>query len=152
MKGNFTDLVARMEPMLDELLRSEQTKVSDCKKMPEKPGVYLLSENGENLFVGRAKSLRKRMAQHGARSHYSASFALKLARKKTNRLSNYKPENGAKTLMKDEGFKAAFLSMVARVKKMDAHHIVEPSDHLQYLFEMYASLQLNIPYCDFATH
>lgn len=152
MRGNFTELVARMEPMLDVLLRSQSIKVSEYKEMPNKPGVYLLSENGEDLYVGRAKSLRNRMKQHASNSHYSASFALKLTRKKTGRFSNYKPENGAKTLMKDEAFKAAFQEMVSRVKAMDARHIVEPSDHLQYLFEMFASLQLSVPYCDFATH
>ena len=152
MKPDFVSLVAQMEPLLSELLASHACEVSDYGRMPAQPGVYLLSEGTNNLYIGRARSLRNRMKQHTSRSHYSASFALKLAREKTKRLSNYRPENAAKTLMKDDQFRNAFLEMVDRVKHMRARHIVQPDDHLQYLFEMYASLTLDVPYCDFATH
>jgi hypothetical protein len=141
-----------MEPLLEKLVASPRFLVSERSRVPNEPGVYLLSESDNDLYIGRAKSLRGRMQGHGSRSHYSASFALKLARKKTNRLTNYKPENGAKTLMTEPAFQAVFYAMVDRVKAMQVRHIVEPDDHVQYLFEMYASLALDVPYCDFATH
>jgi hypothetical protein len=148
----FSKLVARMEPLFDELMASKVIRVSSLREFPDKPAIYLLSEGSERLYVGRARSLQKRMRQHSSRSHYSASFAFKLARIKECRASDYTQKNSAKTLMNEPQFLGTFLDMVRRVQNMDAHYVEEPDDKVQYLFEMYATLALNVPYCDFSTH
>jgi GIY-YIG catalytic domain len=152
MMIDFAGLVSRMDPMLAQLRNAEVFCVSDCGKFPSEPGVYLLSESHNDLYVGRTSSLKNRMRGHGSKSHYSASFALKLAREKAEKPATYRTDHSAKTLMSDDHFRAIFHGMIARVKKMQVRYVVEANDHAQYLFEMYASLVLQVPYCDFANH
>lgn len=51
------------------------------------PGIYMFSEGGKSLYVGRTHDVRRRYSKHTRRSggHNSAPFAFKLARHATGR-------------------------------------------------------------------
>ncbi len=48
-------------------------------------GVYLFSENGKDLYVGRSRNIRRRYSDHTCNSPNSAAFAVLLAREKTGK-------------------------------------------------------------------
>ena len=70
---------------LPKLKQMMPTKLADLKgaKLP-KAGIYVLYEDETPLYVGRTGRMKARLKEHGAQSssHFSASFAFILARKK----------------------------------------------------------------------
>jgi len=92
------------------------------RDMP-RSGVYLFTENGKHLYVGRSNVLRKRHGRHcrpGA-THRQAAFAFLLAREKTGRINpSYKA--GAESrdgLMESPEFRTAFEAAKARIRSME---------------------------------
>src|SRR5580658_4462075 len=83
--------------------------------------IYLFSENGRRLYVGRTRKLRKRLGQHstpGAQQN-QAVFAFKLAREMTGRLAAaYSPEGSRVALSANHEFSQAFSESKRRVRGM----------------------------------
>lgn len=121
-----------------------------------KQGVYLFSENGDNLYVGRSNKIRARYGRHcnpGA-THRMAAFAFKLAREATGKTTaSYKPgDESRKGLMLNPEFRAAFEAAKARIRQMDFRFVEERDQNAQALLEIYCTLALNAKYNDFNTH
>ena len=119
-------------------------------------GVYLFSENGQHLYVGRSNTMRKRYQYHtrpGA-THNQASFALKLAAETCKMPPpSYREGDGQKDrLANNPEYAAAFIEAKARVKAMDYRFVQEDHQTKQTLLEAYAIIALETPYNDFDTH
>ena len=78
--------MADVERRYDALVHASPFK---CAKTPislaGKPGIYVFSESGKPLYVGRTDDLRKRLLSHRHRSHNTATFAFLLARYETGK-------------------------------------------------------------------
>ena len=123
-------------------------------KMPAS-GVYLFTERGKHLYVGRSNRLRKRIPLHyrSASKHSSAAFAFRLARKSTRRqVASYKTEGSRKQLAADPAFARAFLRAKERVGRMAIRFVEEKDQLRQTLLEVYAAAVLSTPFNDFNTH
>lgn len=141
-----------MEPLFDELVSGEKIPFTLTKNLPTKPGIYLLSEGGEDLYVGRtSRNLRNRMKGHGSGTHFSSTFAFLLARHETGIEATYKPKGSREDLMSDPVFRPAFDRALERIKKMEVRHIVIEDDHVQHVFELYTALRLNTRHNHFRT-
>jgi hypothetical protein len=85
-------------------------------------GVYLLSERGRHLYVGRSgRGLRERIQSHSRlRATYrAAAFAFRLAREETGEVqASYKSEGSRRDLAARPRFKRAFGRAKARIRKM----------------------------------
>ena len=135
--------------------------MSPCKagKLPKgmpKQGVYLFTEGGIHLYVGRSNKIRARYGRHcnpGA-THRMAAFAFKLAREATGKTTaSYKPgEDSRKGLMQNPEFIAAFKAAKARIREMDFRFVEETDQNAQALLEIYCTLVLNARFNDFNTH
>lgn len=124
-------------------------------KMPL-AGVYLLSEVGRHLYVGRSNHIRRRIGRHcrpGA-THRMAAFAFRLARETTgNLVATYKKGEGSRlTLMENDVFVSAFTAAKARIRLMDLRFVEESDPVRQALLEIYVAVVLATPYNDFDTH
>ena len=81
--------------------------VSPCNVPLDAPkaGVYVLSENGQNLYVGRSNDIRGRIGRHCKHSATDkmAAFAFRLAREATGKTkATYKKGEGTrKALIED---------------------------------------------------
>lgn len=129
-------------------------KIPNFPKEAPSKAVYLFSEDGEDLYVGRTDHLRNRMRQHStpASQHNQAVFAFRLARQQTGRTeAAYSKEGGRVALSKDPAFAEAFSAAKARVRQMDVRFVEEDDPFLQALLEMYASIALGTPHNDFET-
>lgn len=156
MSDKFNDLVSKLQPLLDRLLQSTPTK--SCLPpidMPEQ-GIYLFSENGNNLYVGRSNRMRARFQQHTRQSspHNHASFAFKIARKLTgNEKAVYVRNQGtAADLLKDMKFGKVFKDAKDRVRDMEYRYVEVNDQKLQTILEIYTAIALKCKYNDFGTH
>jgi hypothetical protein len=156
MDEKFLAHVAALKPKLQQLLAMEPASPVLLPSTIPRAGVYLLSENGQHLYVGRSNDIRGRIGRHckpGA-THRMAAFAFRLAREKTGNLkATYKKGAGSRAgLMLNEGFAEAFRESKARIRAMQLGFVEECDPVRQGLLEVYVAVTLNTPYNDFDTH
>lgn len=153
--ARFEALVADFDLQLANFLASPAYKFGQLSTGIPKAGVYLFSENGRHLYVGRSNRLRERYFLHcrpGSRQN-QASFAYKLAREKLNLgVASYSPTGSRAAIAASEPFAPVFDAAKARIRLMDYRFLDEPNQARQALFEAYCALVLDTPYNDFDTH
>jgi hypothetical protein len=152
----FMKHVEALCPKLDRLLAMKPESTCDVPRDAPKAGVYLLSEKGRNLYVGRSNGIRARIRRHCKvkATEKMAAFAFRLAREATGRLkATYKKGDGSrKALMEDQVFVAAFEAAKARIRAMDLRYVQEDDPVRQMLLEVYVAVVLKTPYNDFDNH
>jgi hypothetical protein len=119
-------------------------------------GIYLFTENGEHLYVGRSNRLFSRYKNHwmANKTEREAAFAFKLAREATGNLkaTYQKGEGSRKHLAEDPVFIEAFAVAKRRIKNMEYRWVEETDPTCQCLLEVYTSVALVTRYNDFDTH
>ena len=155
MDAKFAAVVESLQPKLELLLQCPSDHDGRPRGLPEK-GVYLFSENGRHLYVGRSNHMRQRYGQHTrpGSQHNQAVFAFKLTceDRKVERRS-YRPGAGSRVgLSLDEEFSAAFVRAKARVRAMSFQFVEETDQTRQTLLELYVAIALGCPYNDFNAH
>jgi len=119
--------------------------------------IYLFSEAGRHLYVGRTRrqSLRQRLRQHSSDSaqHNQAVFAFKIARETTGHTqAGYTAKDSRKALAADPEFARAFAEAKRRIRQMELRFVEETDPLRQTLLEIYVAFVLKTPYNDFDTH
>lgn len=152
MNETFRQHTEALHPKFEMLMALQPVSFSALSGIADRPGIYLLSEGLQHLYVGRTRKIRSRLRMHVGGDPAGASFAVKLARLQINRPATYKPESGLKQLRADAAFIAAFAEARNRIRGMSIRHVEETDAHRQALLEIYATLALNTPYNDFDTH
>ena len=152
----FAVLVESLHSQLQHLLAINPLLYGSLPRHMPKSGVYLFTENGRHLYVGRSNTLRSRHGRHcrpGA-TYKQAAFAFQLAREVTGRIkASYRPgAESRKGLMADPIFATAFESAKARIRTMEYRYVEECDQNKQALLEIYCAVVLRTPYNDFGTH
>ena len=81
-------------------------------------GIYLLSEHGKALYVGRTNKLRNRLQYHTRNNHNQATFAFLLARKKTGKIkASYQKSGSREDILTQPDFRSAFDAARQRIKE-----------------------------------
>jgi uncharacterized protein (UPF0297 family) len=130
-------------------------KVSNLPRSIPKAGVYLFSEGGKHLYVGRSNRLRARIRRHcgDGIAWRGAAFAFRLARETTGKLkASYRTDGSRPHLMTDPAFVKAFRDAKQRIRNMKIRCVEEADPCRQALLEIYVALALKAPYNDFNTH
>lgn len=156
MDPKFASLVETLAPKLELLLGMVPLAYGALPRDMPKSGVYLFTEAGKHLYVGRSNVLRGRYGRHcrpGA-THRQAAFAFQLAREATGRTAvAYRAGEGSRVgLMLDPAFSAAFMIAKERIRKMEYRYVEETDQNRQALLEIYCAVVLATPYNDFGTH
>ena len=155
MHPNFAKIIETLHPSLEELLKMPPCKASALSRKIPMSGVYLFTEKGIHLYVGRSNRLRSRIRRHGAinAGHNVATFAFKMARQDTGKMeASYRPEGSRENLLKDAEFAKAFDDAKARIREMEVRYVEEPDQRNQAVLEMYVAVALNTTFNDFETH
>jgi hypothetical protein len=155
MHESFAKYVDTLHPSFERLVNMTPVKIAELRRLLPYKCVYLFSENGTALYVGRTNHFRQRMRQHSieAAQHNQAVFAFRLARMETGKtLAAYSPEGSRSTLLLDPQFAAAFLGAKARIRNMELRYVEETDPLRQALLEIYAAVVLHTPHNDFETH
>jgi hypothetical protein len=156
MDSKFAVLVETLAPKLERLLAGTPLKYGHLPREMPRSGVYLFTENGRHIYVGRSNSLRGRYGRHclpGA-THKQASLAFQFAREATGRTkASYRTgEESRAGLMLDPIFVAAFVRGKERIRAMEYRYVEEADQNKQALLEIYCAVVLSTPYNDFKTH
>ena len=151
--NKFAQAVKDVEKKSSMLLTSPKHSMSALPKDIPLAGVYLFSEHGHALYVGRTNSLRKRLQYHTRNNHNQATFAFLLAREHTGKTKATYQKDGSRTdLLTQPEFRSAFDIARERIRKMDVQFVEEPDPTRQALLEICAALQSGARYNDFDNH
>ena len=156
MDRKFAELVDQLAPKLEELLAARALRHGVLPREMPSSGVYLFSEGGKHLYVGRSNNLRGRYGHHcreGA-TWRQAAFAFQLARSETGNLkASYVPGKLSRAgLMLNQDFRNAFDSAKKRIREMEYRYVEEGDQNRQALLEIYCAVVLCTPFNDFAAH
>ncbi|MDI6761705.1 MAG: GIY-YIG nuclease family protein [Thermodesulfobacteriota bacterium] len=156
MNEKFTAHIEALKPRLDRLLAMEPVTPTTLPSRMPRAGIYLISEGGRHLYVGRSNNIRRRIGRHcrpGA-THRMAAFAFRLAREATGNIcASYKKGDVSRIgLMQNSEFVKAFDTAKARIRAMSLRFVEEADPVRQALLEIYTAVVLDTPYNDFDTH
>lgn len=157
MHPYFSQYVESLHPAFERLIGMQPVTIATLPKDAPSQCIYLFSESGRHLYVGRTRqqSLRKRLRQHSIDSarHNQAVFAFKIARETTGHLhAAYTPKGSRAALALDPDFANAFVQAKRRVRQMELRYVEEKDPLSQTLLEIYVAVVLKTPYNDFDTH
>lgn len=155
MNETFRKHAESLHPTFERLISMSPVKIATLTKRPPAKCIYLFSENGRHLYVGRTRKFRQRLRQHSipAAQHNQAVFAFKLAREATGRTEAAYSKKGSRAeLQNDPQFAEAFTLAKARIRSMELRFVEESDPLRQALLEIYVAVALGTPYNDFETH
>jgi predicted GIY-YIG superfamily endonuclease len=156
MHPRFADVAEALNGSFERLMSQEPRNATHPWPRAKVRGVYLFSEGGRHLYVGRTNDVRARYGRHCLPSahHGMAAFAFRLAREATGQLkATYRAGVGSrKALAVEPVFKAAFDAAKARVRSMEFRYVEEPDPVRQCVLEIYCAVALDTPYNDFDNH
>lgn len=155
MNGKFRNFIDLLEPLYRQLMAAPPVKVEALPPDMPTAGIYLFSERGQHLYVGRTNRMRARLQEHcrPSSTSNSAPFAFTLARNATGlRRATYLPDGSRRRLERDPKFRAAFTKAKQRVRRMDVRSVQEADPTRQALLELYAAIALGTRHNDFDTH
>lgn len=96
MNPHFAEVVESLHPSFEKLLEQGAVTTTTLPRGMPASGVYLFTEHGRHLYVGRSNRLRSRIRRHGAEQtkHNVAAFAFRIARMATGKVrASYKTEH-----------------------------------------------------------
>jgi len=155
MNKKFAELMASLEPKRKALLEIKAVTRETLPKGIPSAGVYLFSEKGTHLYVGRSNTIRKRLCRHCRPSakHNMASFAFLLAKKECGiGKATYRKDTSRAKQLDNPKFRKAFRYAKERIRNMDVRFVEEPEPIKQALLEIYVATVLGTPFNDFSTH
>lgn len=87
MHETFRTFTENLHPKFEALMDMDPVK-GVLPSSIRGSGIYLFSEGGRHLYVGRSRDVRRRYGQHSRPSskHNTAPFAFKLAREETGNI------------------------------------------------------------------
>ncbi len=122
MHSEFKKFVDSLEPNFQTLMAMPSVRYATLPRdMPER-GIYLFSDGDKHLYVGRTNRIRRRLAGHcrPSSTHFSATFAFRIAREETGQLkASYSPVGSRAALVTDATFGPAFIRAKARLADLD---------------------------------
>ncbi len=155
MNERFEELVHRMPLRLRSLLERPPIARDDIgtTQMPKK-GIYVFFENSKPIYVGRSNRLKQRIKEHSQTSsdRYSATLALKIAKRNTSDMRRNGRKQTNEQLMKNSVFRKEFEAAKDRIARAKIRFIEIEDQDEQAMFEIYATLKLDTELNDFITY
>lgn len=153
MEEKFRKLIEDLPRKYEELLSmpplTVDTVPSDCPT----GGIYLFTENGVHLYVGRTKRrIKKRLKDHVSTGD-DCPFAWHLAREETGNIkASYKTKGSRRHLLTQPNFKRAYDEAKDRIRQMEVQYVGVSDQLKQTLFEIYVAVVSKAKFNDFDTH
>ena len=154
MKANqrFIEEMESIPLLFYKLVAENPVALSPVVGFPKVPAIYVFYHDGKAVHVGRTKNLQQRLRGHTTNSHYSASFAFKMARVRTGRMATYRQGESRAALLREPDFAQVFAEELAKIKGMSVRYLVVQDPIEQYLLELYAAIEFDTSLSEFETH
>lgn len=147
MNDRFAKLTEETPVLFSALVKSEPLRKPWDAALKGRAGIYALFEKRQPVYVGRTRDLLARLYGHTKLSHFSATFAFKRARRMPD-----VPKKPRAELAKDPAFVPEFKRQIELVRDMEVRFVDVPGGPAQYLLELYACMQWELPLDEFNTH
>jgi hypothetical protein len=152
MNIKFKTYTEKLESKLQVLTNRSPVKMGNLPAITPKGGIYLFSEGGNHLYVGRTKRIIKKRLKDHVSTADDCPFAFRLAREKTGYYkASYTQKDSRKDLLSKPEFKKAYREAKQRINKMDVRYVEEPDPIKQILLEVYVAVVLKARYNEFKT-
>lgn len=153
MNSEFAAFIGGLPEKYEKLMAMPGFTMDALPRDTPEGGVYLFTENGQHLYVGRTKkTIRDRVREHVAKK-IDCPLALRLARESTNNMTpTYKPKGSAKDLLKQPNFQKAYEQAQQRIRSMEVRYVGESHPIKQALLEIYVAVAIGAKYNVFDTH
>lgn len=155
MDKRFSALVDTLAPKLATLLAMQPITNGRLPRDMPSSGIYLFTEAGRHLYVGRSNKLKRRYGLHtlpGSQQN-QASFAYRLACESMDqRPALYQAGGGRRAHSLLPEFIEKFARAKTRVRNMEFRFVEQTDQTYQAVLEIYAAVVLNTPYNDFSNH
>lgn len=138
--SSFDEYLDAVRKAYRALIAGSLYPASDHSAIPITGGIYVFYEQNCPIYVGRTRNLRRRLWQHSHpnSSHYSASFAFLMARKKAAL-----PNEPKMTRQETANHLDSLFSLCRqRVGYMHVRWVSEDDPIIQSLLEVYAAVTL----------
>ena len=152
MNDQFAKITAQIPAIFAALAESEPLPAKGTASQRGKAGVYAFFEDGRAVHVGRTRNLQERLQGHTRRSHNSATFAFKRTRRALKMPATYKTDGSRVKLTDHETFGPEFDRQIECVKIMEVRFVEVTDPVTQYLLELYAHMEWELPLDEFETH
>ena len=150
MDEKFTEIVAQMEPLLDQLLGGTAYREDTLRNLRVRHGIYVFFEGEMPMYVGRVGSTSKQPMRTRIRQHRNGEP--RTAPLPTWMVRRHLEQNDITAQQIADDHRPIFDQMQERVREMEVR-VVEIEDcTIQAVFEIYSALVLQTPFNDFCTH
>jgi len=152
MDKKFQELTDDLHKKYEALISMKPVTVDTAPPDSPKGGVYLFTEDGQNMYAGRTqRRISDRLKDHVSVAD-DCPFAWRLARERTGKQATYKKQGSRAELLKDPDFKAEYESAKQRIRKMQVRYVGEDNPLKQALLEIYVAVVSGALHNDFDTH
>ena len=149
----FDELMGSVKCSFGALVAGPRHRLAELPRGMPKAGIYLLSERGRALYVGRSNNLWRRLQFHTRNNHNQATLAFLIARRKTGFVkASYQSKGSRQDLLRNPRFRAEFDVARERIWQMDVQFVEMRDPIKQTLLEVFAALQTGAQYNDFDNH
>jgi hypothetical protein len=147
---DFQQIINEMPILLEKLNRQPRCTKGEIglgRVSCPKKGIYVLFEKNKAIYVGRSNNVKRRLTDHCSLSstHFSATFAFRLAIKEYKNKYGEIKKGTRKDLVKNSHFARLFIESKNRVSKMGIKTVEINNPITQTIFEVYAVM-------NFGTH
>ena len=152
-RAHLHAVILNLEGRCCELMATTPQIRQDLMPVPKIPAIYLFSESGKPMYVGRTRKLNNRLAEHTNPSgdRFAATFAFRIAKCEAQKGKVDVTLTGAKLERLPE-FQAYFDAAKNQVANMGIRFIEIEDSIEQTLLEVYVAESLATRYNDFDTH
>ena len=152
MNAQFQARCDTLPTYFAELMQCPPLPLTPRPKLIKGPAVYAFFEGEKCVYVGRTRNLQNRIRGHLSNSHYSATFAFKEARAKLGIPRTYRKGEGRAFQFIQPNFQTEFQAQRQRLEAATLRFLSIGDKIDQYLFELYAAMELGTPLIEFDTH
>jgi hypothetical protein len=153
MDRDFQDSIKNLEQKYRKLMSMSPIEAEKIPNNTPKGGVYLFTENGVHLYVGRTKrEIYKRVRNHFSGAE-NCPIAWYLVLKQTGKKPGYTKKDSKKNLLSNnKSVHDAYYKAMERTRKMKVRYIQEDDPLRQALLEIYVAIATKAKRNDFDTH
>lgn len=138
--ARFREIERKLPSLLSSLLACPPHRAGNKPTVPHHEGVYLFTEAGKHLYVGRTGNFNHRLGQHTQPSspENSAPFAYNIAKREAKL-----PLVGTRVaISRHAEFVPHFQAAKARIRQMEFRYVVIDDAATSTIFEVYAAIAL----------
>jgi len=148
----FTQAVNDVEEKCSTLLNSPRYALDSLPRSVPQSGIYMFSEGGLALYVGRTNKMRNRLRYHTASNHNQATFAFLLAREETGKKATYKKLGFSQRSLERPGVSVSIRQSAGSNPSYGDSVYRGEGPKRQALLEICAALRAGAKYNDFDNH